>query len=206
MPRSAPIAARVTRVERKRQLLLHATQVFAERGYHGTTPELVADVAGVPEAILSKHFADLPALFSEVLADVREATIERWRSATAMLPDPLAKLHVIAEVLLGDACADAPEMRLVKRSLAECDSEEIAAPLRTFFCDCETFLAGILEEGQQAGVFRRSPDPRVGAWQLLHAGLGQVATCSLDIPSHREPDSLTRAVECLLHGLLKTDV
>ena len=46
-----------------------------------------------------------------------------------------------------------------KRSRSRC---------RTFFLECETFLAGIIAEGQQAGVFRRSPDPRVLAWDVLH--------------------------------------
>ena len=215
MPRSAPLqrrsdtlrsAARITRTTRQRHLLAQAVLVFAERGYHGTTLELVAEAAGVPDTSLVKHFEDKTALFQGVLAEVRAATIERWRTETAALPDPLAQLHAVADLYLGAARADAAALRLLHRALAECDGEEIAEPLRAFFLECETFLAGIIAEGQQAGVFRRSPDPRVLAWDVLHAGLGQTATRPLALALHRETDSLARAVDCLLHGLLKTDV
>jgi TetR/AcrR family transcriptional repressor of nem operon len=201
---TAPGAARLTRTARKRRIVEQAVQVFAERGYHGTTPELIAEAAGVAEAILVGHFADKAALFGSVLDEVRAATVERWRSETATLPDPLAKLHAVAELYLGAARSDVAEIRLLHRALADCDGTEVAAPLRSFFRECATFLAGILAEGQQAGVFRRSLDPRVGAWQLLHVGLGLAATRPLALPSDGE--SLARDVECLLHGLLKTDV
>jgi AcrR family transcriptional regulator len=215
MPRSAPIhrrretapsAARLTRTGRKRRILEQAVQVFAERGYHGTTPELVAEAAGVPETILVKHFEDKTALFAGALDEVRAATVERWRTETAALPDPLARLHAVAEMYLGAARCDAPEVRLLVRALADCDGKAIAEPLRPFFVDCETFLMGILTEGQQSGVFRRSLDPRVGAWHILYAGLGVSATRPLGPALHDEPDALPRDVECLLHGLLKTDV
>ncbi len=203
---SAPSVARITRTERKRQLVEFAAQAFTERGYHNTTLELVAEVAGVSETRFVKYFEDKPALFRAVLVAVRTRTIERWRAETAALPDPLAKLHAIAERFLGGARSDGAEVRLLFRTLAECDSDELAVPLGAFFVDCELFLAGILAEGQQAGVFRRSLDPRVGAWQLLHAGLGRAATQPLRLALQGETDALSREVDSLLQGLLKTDV
>jgi AcrR family transcriptional regulator len=187
-------------------LLSQAAQVFAERGYHGTTLELVAEAAGVPETSLTEDFADKAALFRAVLDEARAATVERWRAATAVLPDPLAKLHAVAEIYLGTAWTDRPEVAVVCRALAECDAEDIAAPVRSLFLECEAFLAGILSEGQQMGVFRRQPDPRVGAWQVLHAGLGVATTRPLGLALRGEPECPARAVECLLHGLVKTDV
>ncbi len=149
--------------------------MFAERGYHGTTLELVVEAAGVSELVLTRYFENKATLFRGVLEEVRAATLTPWQTETAALPDPLAKIHTIAELYLGGMTSDAPEFRVLHRSLADCDCEEIAEPLRAFFLDCETFLAGLIAEGQQAGVFRRSLDPRVGARQLLHAGLGQAA-------------------------------
>ena len=55
-------------------------------------------------------------------------------------------------------------------------------------------------------MFRRNLDPRVGAWELIRTALGYTLTLPLGIPLYEEPDYLTRAVECLLHCLLKTDV
>ena len=67
-------------------------------------------------------------------------------------------------------------------------------------------LVRVIREGQQTGVFRRSFDPRIGAWELIRTALGYTLTLPLGIPIYAEPDYLTRALECLLHGLLKTDV
>ena len=71
---------------------------------------------------------------------------------------------------------------------------------------CERLLAHIISEGQQTGVFRRSLDPRVGAWELIRTALGYTLTLPLGPPIYAEPDYVPRAIECLLHCLLKTDV
>ena len=92
------------------------------------------------------------------------------------------------------------------RTLVESDDEEIVALLRAFYLDSETLLAQIIAEGQQSGVFRRSLDPRIGAWELIRTALGYTLTLPLSPPLYAEPDYLPRAIECLLHCLLKTDV
>src|SRR5436305_1664844 len=61
-------------------------------------------------------------------------------------------------------------------------------------------------ERQQSGVFRRSLEPRVGAWELIRTALGYTLTLPLGVPLYAEADYLPRAIECLLHCLLKTDV
>jgi len=78
--------------------------------------------------------------------------------------------------------------------------------LRGFYLDSEALLAGIIREGQQTGVFRRSLDPRVGAWELIRTALGYTLTLSLAVPLYQETDYYPKAVDCLLHCLLKTDV
>src|SRR5438034_1450544 len=45
-------AARMTRAERKRQLLAQAKQLFVTLGYHATTTEKIAAAAGITEPVL----------------------------------------------------------------------------------------------------------------------------------------------------------
>jgi hypothetical protein len=78
--------------------------------------------------------------------------------------------------------------------------------VRSFYLDAETLLAELIAEGQQAGVFRRSLDPRVGAWEVIRTGLGYTLTLPLGVPLYQEPGYLPQAIDCLLHCLLKTDV
>jgi AcrR family transcriptional regulator len=205
--RAAPkTGERLRKADRKRQLLQHAKQLFVTLGYQDTTTEKIAAAAGVSEPILYRHFASKKALFLEVLQEIREATLNRWQTETAGLADPLARLHAIADMYLDTTREHALEFRVMHRTLIECNDPEIAALLRSFYLDNEALLAEVIREGQQTGVFRRELDPRVGAWELIRTALSYTLTLGLDIPLYREPDYLPRAVECMLHCLLKTDV
>jgi AcrR family transcriptional regulator len=198
--------ARLSKAERKRQLLAHAKQLFVTLGYLATTTEKIAAAAGVTEPVLYRHFDSKKALFLEVLDEVRAATLDRWQSETDGLADPLAKLHAIADMYLGSTREHAVEFRILHRALVETDDGEIGALLRSFYLDSEALLARIIAEGQQTGVFRRSLDPRVGAWELIRTALGYTLTLPLGVPLYDEADYLPRAIDCLLHCLLKTDV
>src|SRR5262245_19179470 len=100
---------RLTRAERKQQLLAHAKQLFLTLGYHHTTTDKIATAAGVTEPVLYKHFESKKALFLEVLQEIRDATLNRFHTATAELADPLAKLHTVADLYLGSTRAHAVE-------------------------------------------------------------------------------------------------
>jgi AcrR family transcriptional regulator len=203
---AVPRAARLGKAERKRQLLAHAKQLFVTLGYEATTTEKIAAAAGVTEPVLYRHFESKRALFLEVLEEVHAATLDRWHAETSGLTDPLAKLHAIADMYLGTTREHAVEFRIMHRALVETNDEEIVSLLRAFYLDSEDLLARIIAEGQQTGVFRRSLDPRIGAWELIRAALGYTLTLPLGIPLFDEPDYLPRAIDCLLHCLLKTDV
>jgi len=198
--------ARLTKAERKRQLLGHAKHLFVTQGYHATTTEKIAQAAGVTEPVLYRHFDNKKALFLEVLEEVRAATLQRWHTETSSLTDPLAKLHAIADMYLGSTRAHAVEFRIMHRTLVETDDEEIVTLLRSFYLDSEVLLARIIAEGQQTGVFRRSLDPRVGAWELIRTALGYTLTLPLGIALFSEENYIPQAIDCLLHCLLKTDV
>lgn len=199
-------SGRMRKAERKRQLLEHAKQLFVTHGYQNTTTEKIAEAAGVSEPVLYRHFANKKALFLEVLEEIRAATLTRWRTETAELSDPLAKLHAIADMYLGSTREQAREFRIMHRTLVEIEDAEITALLRSFYLESEEVLAAIIQEGQQTGVFRRPLDPRVGAWELIRTALGYTLTLPLDIPLYREADHVPQAVDCLLQCLLKTDV
>jgi AcrR family transcriptional regulator len=199
-------SARLTKAERKRQLLAHAKHLFVTQGYHATTTEKIAQAAGVSEPVLYRHFESKKGLFLEVLEEIRAATLERWRAETSGLTDPLAKLHAIADMYLGSTRAHAVEFRIMHRTLVEDDDEEIVALMRSFYLDSEALLASIIAEGQQAGVFRRSLDPRVGAWEMIRTALGYTLTLPLGIPLFADEHYIPQAIDCLLHCLLKTDV
>ena len=59
--------ARLTAAERREQLLQVALTVFAQRGYHTTSMNDIADAAGVTKPVLYQHFDSKRALYIAVL-------------------------------------------------------------------------------------------------------------------------------------------
>jgi len=194
------------KADRKRQLLVHAKQLFVTLGYQNTTTEKIARAAGVSEPVLYRHFDSKKGLFLEVLQEIREATVMRWHVDTSALGDPLAKLQRIMDLYLGTTREHALEFRIMHRTLIETDDEEIAAFLRSFYLDSERILAQVISEGQRSGVFRQTLDPRVGAWELIRSALGYTLTLPLGIPLYEEPNYVERAIDCLLTCLINRPV
>ena len=120
--------------------------------------------------------------------------------ATRMIfgPENGVELTLLPDEVIGDP----PDLGWAMES----DDEEIQSFLRSFYLDIEALIAQIIAEGQQSGVFRRTLDPRVGAWEMIRSGLGYTLTQPLGIPLYTESDYMNHAIECLLHCLLKTDV
>lgn len=194
---------RLRKADRKKQLLEHAKQLFVEFGYQHTTTEKIAHAAGISEPVLYRHFESKKALFLEVLQEIREATVQRWKESLGTIEDPLEKLRLVIDLYLGSTRERAVEFRIMHRTLIETDDPEIAASLSMFYRENERFLAQIIREGQQAGYFRTDLDPRVGAWELIRTALGYTLTLPLQIPLYQEPDHLPRAIDCMLRCLHK---
>jgi len=71
-----PATARLPAAERREQLLQVALETFADKGFHDTSMNEVAEAAGVTKPVLYQHFASKKALYDE-LVDEMGARLER---------------------------------------------------------------------------------------------------------------------------------
>ncbi len=193
--------ARMRKADRKRQLMTHAKQLFVTLGYQHTTTDRIAQAAGVTEPVLYRHFDSKKTLFLEVLDDIRQSTIQRWQTETASIADPLKRLRAIVDLYLGSTLEHALDFNIMHRSLVETGDEDIAACLRKFYLDSENMLATVIQEGQEAGAFRKDLDPRVGAWELIRTALGYTLTLPLGLPIYQEAGYMPKAIECVMRCL-----
>lgn len=186
-------------------MLDKARELFYRQGYARTTLSQIARSAGLPESSLIREFKDKTALLAELVRQLRESTLETWKREAARHDDPLARLHAIIDCCWKAAGEHAQDFRILHQLIPGKDADGLS--LLTGYCqDCETFLAQLIGEGQQAGVFRRSLDSRVGAWQIMHTIQGHLLARPLGIPFLLEPDFQAHCTDCLVHCLLKTDV
>jgi AcrR family transcriptional regulator len=77
------MSTRLPAGERRDQILEVAVQVFARRGYHGTSMNDVAEAAGVTKPVLYQHFDSKQALYLALIDDVGERMSTAIAKATA---------------------------------------------------------------------------------------------------------------------------
>lgn len=70
-----------------------ARQLFAERGYAGTSTEEVVQQAGVTRGALYHHFRDKNDLFEAVFLEIQDEARERIRSASSLPAEPWEKFR-----------------------------------------------------------------------------------------------------------------
>ncbi|HTO00464.1 MAG TPA: TetR/AcrR family transcriptional regulator [Microthrixaceae bacterium] len=79
--------------ERREQLLRVAVEVFAERGFHTTSMNDIADAAGVSKPVLYQHFTSKRDLFVELLAQIGTDLRETISKATSNAGGPRQQIE-----------------------------------------------------------------------------------------------------------------
>ena len=78
---------------RRQQLLDVATNVFAVRGFHGTSMDDVAEAAGVTKPVLYQHFSSKRELYRELLDQVGSQLVEAVTKAVWAATGPRAQVQ-----------------------------------------------------------------------------------------------------------------
>ncbi|MEY2451532.1 MAG: hypothetical protein QOD92_1106 [Acidimicrobiaceae bacterium] len=87
------MSTRLPAPRRRRQLLTVALRVFAERGYHPTSMNDLAEAAGVTKPVLYQHFRSKRALYLELLEDVGGRLRDAIDKATTEAGTPREQVH-----------------------------------------------------------------------------------------------------------------
>ena len=85
---------RLPAAERREQLLATAINVFAERGFHNTSMNDIAEAAGVTKPVLYQHFASKRGLYRELLAEIGNDLRDTIAKATADAPSPRGQIDL----------------------------------------------------------------------------------------------------------------
>lgn len=142
-----------------------ATELFAERGYLGTSMREIAEELGVSKPALYHHFADKQALLLAVLlAAIEEAgaIVERAASRRGGVRD---KVRTLLEGIIRDRRRQRSAMRLAEREAVHLADETRARMLTMYRQEFLLPVETLLKSGQDAGELTASADT---AW-LAHA-------------------------------------
>ena len=194
---------RITVAERRRQILAAARSQFRSRGYAEATLEAVAGVVGVKLANVLKHYPAKTDLFAGLYEEFHAAAFtppEDGPGADSLpfwlgLPARFDKVARTYRDVVG----------LVLEGLAENRDANLVAAIGTGLSRTADALVELIRTGQAAGVVRRV-DPTRTAWEWVRWLFGGLLLKPADAEPAPDEDLPPQPADCLLHGLLKTDV
>jgi len=136
------------------EILEHATRLFAERGYDGTTLQDIADAIGITRPGLYNYISSKEQLLAALVRDVSENTARIVRAVRLRTDlSSVEKLRAVVRALVLQR-AQAPErFRVLDRTEAALPAEVAALHLkarREVLAEVRT----IIEEGVSRGEFR----------------------------------------------------
>jgi AcrR family transcriptional regulator len=155
---------------REEQLISIAADLFARKGYEGTSLRDIAQTAGITKAALYYWFPEKEALFQRVVASRMEGLVERVTQAVEQAGDPVAKIR--AFLLSSAEHMDANRSGWVASSNTfwsnfNAEQRQAIVPQRDRF---ELLLRQCVSDAVEQGLLRQV-DPALAA-RLLLSGLG----------------------------------
>lgn len=161
----------------RERLLAVATELFAERGFHGTSLQAVAEAVGIRKPSLLYHFPSKDALRDAVL----DTMLGHWRADIAAV---LARSRVrdqLTDVLAAMVAyfSEAPQRaRLLLREALD-NRVGLEARFRQHLEPWTGLLAEHIRRGQTHGVVREDVHPEAFILQMIVLGVGFVALSDL---------------------------
>lgn len=154
--------------ERHRRIIEAAIEVFGERGYRGTTTQLLAERAGVSEALLYQHFSSKRDLFLTCLITLGDEMI---KGVGTVLSEGAGDPRKTLEELISRIHAQfqkRPEIgRFSLALLTELDDPEIRGRVRELYTQAVHLIARAIARGQERDLIDRSMDPEALAYLVV---------------------------------------
>jgi TetR/AcrR family fatty acid metabolism transcriptional regulator len=167
-----PKSDRAGSIEKRIQILQAAVRVFARRGYHGARVGEIAEEAGVAHGLLYHYFSSKEEVLQTIFRENWGELLERFRAVeNADEPAP-EKLQGIAKILLRTWRNDPDLVTVMVREVAR--SPQLEGQVGEVG-EAFAIVQRVVEEGQEAGSFRRDIDARLASW-IVYGGLEEVLT------------------------------
>jgi len=156
------------KLERRRQILAAAKQVFAEAGYHGATIHAIIERAQIARGTFYLYFESKSAVFDSILdqalADLR-TKIRRIAVDDPAAPAPQVQLREQVVATLEYIVSDRP-LAMLLLSAGHTPDAEAAERLDQFFTEVRDLLRRALETGMEIGLLRPCQPALVSAAML----------------------------------------
>ena len=153
-------------LRRADEIIDAAARVFAERGYHGTTTQAIADVLGMRQASLYYYFPSKEAALEEVCARGTDGFVEGAERVMQMDVPPLEKLRLLIASHLAPIQTMPDYVRVFineRRYLPDASRKRVGRKSRRI----ERFFEQVIQDGIHDGSIRAGTDARLAMLAVL---------------------------------------
>jgi TetR/AcrR family fatty acid metabolism transcriptional regulator len=167
-------SARNSSADKRTAILRAATRVFARNGYFNSKVADIARAADVADGTVYLYFKSKEEILHSIFDQNMAEALAAGRKLIEKIRDPREKLRRIALLHLERLGADrdlAVVFQVELRGSTKFMEEFSAAG----FAEYLEVLCGIFEEGQRAGLFRKTLNAKVAA-KILFGALDEMAT------------------------------
>jgi AcrR family transcriptional regulator len=185
--------------QRREQLLQHARDVFAQKGYHAAKIDDIVAQASVARGTFYLHFDDKRRIFEELVDDFLSRislAIVRIRVDEGASP-PLAQLRENVYRVLDVGLGDPGMTKILLKNAAGLDPD-FDRKVRAFYRAIEELLALSLLNGQRMGIVRTGDRRVLGALAL--GSIKEILLQSVEGRIRSSADELTDEVMRFLAG------
>jgi AcrR family transcriptional regulator len=153
-------------LRRADEIIDAAARVFAERGYHGTTTQAIADVLGMRQASLYYYFPSKEAALEEVCARGTDGFVEGAERVMRMDVPPMEKLRLLIASHLAPIQTMPDYVRVFineRRYLPDASRKRVGRKSRRV----ERFFEQVIQDGVDDGSLRKGTDARLAMLAVL---------------------------------------
>ena len=172
--RSLHTSTRAAVTDKREAILRAAIKVFAGKGYFNSKVADIAGEAGIADGTVYLYFKSKDEILHSIFDRAMAEFIAEGRRELAVIADPSAKLHRIAELHLEKLGADrdlAIVFQVELRGSTKFMQEFSAAG----FAEYLDIVRKTIADGQQSGAFRSDLKPIVCA-KILYGALDEMVT------------------------------
>lgn len=157
------------------EILEAATEMFAARGFDGTSLQSIADAVDITKPSLLYHYSSKEKLREEVL----EAVFSHWNSVLPQILQAATsgdrRFEALTEEIISFFSQDVDRARLLMRETMD-RPNEMREWLDEYLRPWMSILADYIEKGQEEGVIYRDLVPESYIVNVLHFVVGAIAT------------------------------
>ena len=167
------VSTRPARSEGRRYLMDIAIDCFARFGYQGASIDRIAKAAGLTKGAIYYHFTDKEELLFEAVKNRVTQFERRVTSDLGTIREPVKALQRVTEVCLEHATRSNHRRLIVTLMVEALDTNaRLSAQFRKMMHRFRAFLRGIIEVGQDQGVFRADVSATTAAGVYAGAVMG----------------------------------